>query len=89
MISDLIAAPSRPVTYQTRAAPTSPSLPPSARPQVAVVCMSVAVVLVVQFLFPKDPLNGEAGLGMPWWAMILILIYTFVTSFGCCYIYVR
>lgn len=48
--------------------------------------MSVAVVLVVQFLFPKDPYNGESGLGMPWWAMVLILIYTFVTSFGCCYI---
>ena len=46
------------------------------------------VVLVVQFLFPPDPHNGEAGLGTPWWAMVLILAYTFVTSFGCCYIYV-
>ena len=61
----------------------------SPRAQVAVGCMSVFVVLVVQFLFPRDPRSGEAGLGTPWWAMILILAYTFVTSFGCCYIYVR
>ena len=51
--------------------------------------MSVGVVLVVQFMFPADPRSGEPGLGTPWWAMLLILAYTFVTSFGCCYIMVR
>ena len=52
---------------------------------IAVVLLSVACVLVVEFVFPMY--KGTNGLGMPVWGTVVVILYSFCCAFGCAVVY--
>ena len=51
----------------------------------ATLVLSTSCILVIQCVFPTY--KGAAGIGMPLWGTVVVILYSFCCSFGCSIVY--